>query len=135
MQLHFTRRHLVALLLILLLLPGLSFTSLGANEPALGPGAKDAARQGALSLTLYLTDALHLSQAQSLAVRECTRRELEQAALKADADRTTGMPLQVEQQYEAAMQRILTPAQFNAFRRLERGPLVTSTLSRVLASR
>ncbi|RTQ46526.1 hypothetical protein EJV47_21475 [Hymenobacter gummosus] len=129
-----SRRHLFALVLTALLLPGLHFTSFGANGPVLTPDAKAAADQGALSLTLYLTDALHLTQAQAVKVRECTRQELQLLA----ASPTSGTPdatLEVQKDYETAMAGILTPTQFTAFRALERGPIVTSTLSRVLAAR
>jgi hypothetical protein len=124
------RRIILALSLTALLLPGLSFTSFGANEPVLNPGAKDAAGQGALSISLYLTDALHLSQTQAQAVRACTRHELEQlATTPADA------PLRVQKEYELAMAHILSPEQYRSFQQLERGPLVVSTVSRVLAAR
>ncbi|RAK65126.1 hypothetical protein [Hymenobacter edaphi] len=129
------RRFLLALSLTALLLPGLSFTSFGANEPVLNPGAKDAADQGALSITLYLTDALHLSQAQAQAVRACTRHELEQLAATPGAATPATAPLQVQKEYELAMARILNPEQYRSFQLLERGPLVVSTVSRVLAAR
>lgn len=129
------RRFLLALSLTALLLPGLSFVSFGANEPVLNPGAKDAASQGALSITLYLTDALHLSQAQALAVRECTRHELEQLAATPQDNAAPDAPLLVQKQYEEAMSRILNPEQYRSFRQLERGPLVVGTVSRVLAAR
>ncbi|MCC3157484.1 hypothetical protein LJ737_09550 [Hymenobacter sp. 15J16-1T3B] len=129
------RRILLALSFTALLLPGLSFTSFGANEPVLNPGAKDAAGQGALSISLYLTDALHLTQAQAQAVRECTRHELEQLATTPGAASPADAPLQVQKEYELAMARILNPEQYRAFQQLERGPLVISTVSRVLAAR
>lgn len=129
------RRLLLALSLTALLLPGLSFVSFGANEPVLNPGAKDAADQGALSITLYLTDALHLTQAQAQAVRECTRHELEQLAATPQGNAPADMPLLVQKEYEEGMAKILSPAQYRSFQQLERGPLVVGTVSRVLAAR
>lgn len=129
------RRFLLAFSLTALLLPGLTFSSLGANEPVLNPGAKDAAGQGALSISLYLTDALHLSQNQAQAVRECTRHELEQLAATPEATAAPDAPLLVQKEYEEGMARILSPEQYRTFQQLQRGPLVTGAVSRVLASR
>lgn len=129
------RRFFLALSLFALLLPGLSFAGSGPASPVLDAGAKDAASQGALSITLYLTDALHLSQGQAQAVRECTRLELEQLAATPQGNAPADAPLLVQQEYEARMATILSPEQFRAFRQLQRGPLVVATVSRVLAAR
>jgi hypothetical protein len=129
------RRFVIALILLALLLPGLSFRSFGGRGPQLLPNAQEAADRGALALTLYLTDALHLTQTQSWAVRACTRQELQQLAAAPEAGTSPDAVLLVQAPYDDAMAAILTPTQYRAFQQLERGPLVASTVSRVLAAR
>ncbi|GAB2966612.1 hypothetical protein GCM10027048_41510 [Hymenobacter coalescens] len=128
-------RFVLAFVLVGLLLTGLRVSSFGNNGPALPPDARDTANQSALSLTLYLTDALHLSQTQSWAVRACTQRELQQLAATPAAADTAEVALRAQEVYEAAMARILTPEQYRAFEQLERGQLVSSIVARVLAAR
>lgn len=70
-------------------------------------GPSTQAHREAVQLTCYLTDALHLGQLQALAVRQAT----EHALGAHDAARVA--------RCEQALQQLLTPAQFDGFRRLE----------------
>ncbi|GAA4374780.1 hypothetical protein [Hymenobacter koreensis] len=122
---------------LLVVLIGISAASFGRSigTPALSATASGMANQSSLTLTLYLTDALHLSQTQAWAVRECTRTELQNLAISSDENASPDARLQAVQQYEESMSRILTPSQFKAFQRLESRAAVTATVSRVLAVR
>lgn len=128
------RRIFFALTLSALLLPGLHIRGFAANGPTLTPDARRAADQAALSLTLFLTDALHLTQGQVIKVKECTRQEMQQLATTptTDAPATTQ---QVQQAYATTMATILTPEQFRTFDALQHGPTMAATVARVLAAR
>ncbi|RAK65128.1 hypothetical protein [Hymenobacter edaphi] len=95
------------LLLLLGLLTGLAAQA--AEKPrrpavAAPRPAADSVQQRAACRTRYLTDVLHLSSRQALAVRRCA---YEQAAAVATAP--------ARQRFDEQMLRILTPGQYSAF--------------------
>ncbi|KAA9338188.1 hypothetical protein F0P96_04900 [Hymenobacter busanensis] len=120
---------------LLVALLGMRTVGFAAADNPINKAISESATQGALTVTLYLTDALHLSQTQTWAVRECTRTELQQLAVASENASTPDAALQAHQQYDAAMQRILTPAQYTHFLQIERTAPMTAAVSRVLASR